>query len=328
MKKLIPTVALALMGAAAVTGSTYAWFSMNKSVEATGMKVKATTDGALVIGAKVDDITKLDVNFTDESATVLSHSTHDNNTTDYPNGLKTITDDVDKVNPSTGVVEGTPTWRAANNNDTLNYYKDYEVFIAAAGSKMANKTIKMSMTDAMKVEVQNNWAKNNSAGTKGYFDTLFGFTVDVYAGGVVQAPESGDPSITYTFLSTYHLDDYSKEIDLNVSEIPSSYDGDTAQGLAFKFRVYLDGDYKKNSAAMKASTDSVALKGKAYFSNEGGVYTLLDTLKVNDPVPSNSYEVDALGTASDTHKYVRTEKASTSDLNLGFHFEAADKASA
>ncbi len=321
MKKLIPTVALALMGAAAVTGSTYAWFSMNKSVEATGMKVKATTDGALVIGTSVAQINAISVNMNDTEAHVLSHSTHGDVTgvaEEDKTGLKTITDDVDVVDPKTGVVTD-PTWREAINNATLNYYQDYIVYIASAGEAM-DKTIVMSMTDAMKIEVEKNWAYNMSAGTQGMGDTLFGFTVDVYAGGLVN--ESTDP-IPFEYLETYHLDNVAATLDLDVASIPTSFDASgNAQGLAFKFRVYLDGEYAKNSVTMQATSDGTAKAGKAYFNSNAGVYTQA-TVAVGESV-SGLYEVGALGTASSTDKYVHTEKANTGDLDLGFYFEAAD----
>ena len=321
MKKLIPTVALALMGAAAVTGSTYAWFSMNKSVEATGMKVKATTAGALIIGDSVTQINKVSVNMNDESAHVLSHSTH-GDVADTPaedkTGLKTLDDDKSVVDPVTGVVT-TAVYKEAKNGGAVDYYVDYTVYIASAGDKMS-KTIKMGMTDDMKIEVEKNWAYNSSAKTTGMADTLFGFTVDVYKSkGLIKDGQAEDPEFEY--FSTYHLDNVDAVLDLSITEIPSSVDENgVAQGLGFMFRVYLDGEYAKNSVTMQATSDGTAVAGKAYFNNNSGVYTPA-TVPVGESV-SGLYEVGALGKPSSTAKYVHTEKANTSDLNLGFIFKA------
>ena len=44
MKKLIPALCMLLIAAAMLGTSTYAWFSMNTTVTATGMQVKAKSD--------------------------------------------------------------------------------------------------------------------------------------------------------------------------------------------------------------------------------------------------------------------------------------------
>ena len=50
MKKLIPALCMLLVAACLMGTSTYAWFSANENVTATGMSVKAATDGGLAIG--------------------------------------------------------------------------------------------------------------------------------------------------------------------------------------------------------------------------------------------------------------------------------------
>ena len=51
-KKLIPAFCLLLVSAVLMGTSTYAWFSMNKTVTATGMKITAKSDSVyLVISA-------------------------------------------------------------------------------------------------------------------------------------------------------------------------------------------------------------------------------------------------------------------------------------
>ena len=49
MKKLIPALCLLLVSAILMGTSTYAWFSMNTQVTATGMQVKAVAEGGIVI---------------------------------------------------------------------------------------------------------------------------------------------------------------------------------------------------------------------------------------------------------------------------------------
>ena len=49
MKKIIPSICMLLVTAVLMGTSTYAWFSMNKTVSATGMKVSASTSANLII---------------------------------------------------------------------------------------------------------------------------------------------------------------------------------------------------------------------------------------------------------------------------------------
>ena len=53
MKKLIPAIAMLLVVAAMLGTSTYAWFSMNKTVSATGLTVKARSEGGIVIARTI-----------------------------------------------------------------------------------------------------------------------------------------------------------------------------------------------------------------------------------------------------------------------------------
>lgn len=49
MKKLIPAICMTLLAAAMFATSTFAWFSMNTTVQATGMKVTAKSDSTFLI---------------------------------------------------------------------------------------------------------------------------------------------------------------------------------------------------------------------------------------------------------------------------------------
>lgn len=73
-KKLLPAIAMLLTSAAMLSTATYAWFTMNKEVELTGLKMTATTAGALEIslggvsagGVLADDLGKRPVDTLDE----------------------------------------------------------------------------------------------------------------------------------------------------------------------------------------------------------------------------------------------------------------------
>lgn len=76
MKKIIPSICMLLVTAVLMGTSTYAWFSMNREVKATGMKVTASTSANLVItgtaGANFSDVDSFIVEWKDTKATELA----------------------------------------------------------------------------------------------------------------------------------------------------------------------------------------------------------------------------------------------------------------
>ncbi len=72
-KKLIPALCMLLISAVLMGTSTYAWFSMNKTVTATGMQVKARAEGGIVIKRTITsgDATETSVDFASKSAVKL-----------------------------------------------------------------------------------------------------------------------------------------------------------------------------------------------------------------------------------------------------------------
>ena len=57
MRKIIPALAMLLVSAVMMSTASFAWFSINDSVTATGMQIKATTSGGLAIGSYTTETT-------------------------------------------------------------------------------------------------------------------------------------------------------------------------------------------------------------------------------------------------------------------------------
>lgn len=72
MKKIIPSICMLLVTAVLMGTSTYAWFSMNREVKATGMQVSAVTSSNLVISktneGAVTAVNKFDISYTTKTA--------------------------------------------------------------------------------------------------------------------------------------------------------------------------------------------------------------------------------------------------------------------
>ena len=67
-KKLLPAIGMLTISATMLATSTYAWFTMNKEVEVTGMKMKAKAEAGLLI----NEVKTPGDDYWDESATALS----------------------------------------------------------------------------------------------------------------------------------------------------------------------------------------------------------------------------------------------------------------
>lgn len=123
---------------AMLSTATFAWFSMNDRVSATGMQVQAKSKGSLVIN--IDDpvpqnSTTTDVDFAEESATKLIPVTYDS-------GWKIVAD------PST-VDKTTGSPEAATTDVTMvkdTHYVDRLVYIASAGEEMEGQILSATVT--------------------------------------------------------------------------------------------------------------------------------------------------------------------------------------
>lgn len=77
LRKLIPTFVMLVITAALVGTSTYAWFSMNTNVTATGMTVTAKAEGGIVIANAAGDDWSNSASASTASATLYPTSTKD-----------------------------------------------------------------------------------------------------------------------------------------------------------------------------------------------------------------------------------------------------------
>ena len=109
MKKLIPAICMTLVAAAMFASSTFAWFSMNIKVQATGMQVKATTPESVEISQATDSGWAFTTTFTGD-AEVLDPVYYDTTTKKYY-----VPSTTNKIK-----VDGTPT-TAFNATDTTNW---------------------------------------------------------------------------------------------------------------------------------------------------------------------------------------------------------------
>lgn len=159
MKKLIPALAMLLVSAVLLGTSTFAWFSMNRTVTATGMKVKATSSSSLVIAQYANSLgastvtpvgTNTNADF-DAALTTLIPATHDDSAT-YTTQLKYVTNQ--SAVSANGFQAGEVALTYANaanvtGDNPKTYYIDYVVCIAAAGGALTNQDLTAEWNDGI-----------------------------------------------------------------------------------------------------------------------------------------------------------------------------------
>lgn len=99
MKKLIPAIALLVISSLLLSVASYAWFSMNTTVIAENMSVKATTSKNLVISLNGEDDWNQSVNAATALTSMLPVST-----VDLENWFTTTEQGQKKVNFNSGVI--------------------------------------------------------------------------------------------------------------------------------------------------------------------------------------------------------------------------------
>lgn len=228
-KLLASAMALGLAGLTTV-GSTYAWFSMNRTVSADGMKVNATTPASLVISQDSNVGTETSIKF-DGGVTTLSPATHDE-THGTTTKLAYITNGTD-VDAETGYAESY-TYADAVNDATTHYYNDFTMYIASSGSILKEHEIKATIftnteitTNSMFNAVTVDWYVDDTYVTKTNF--------------VGATKDSADGSLT--------KDKYVKTEATAIAskDIPQAGNG----SIKVTMRVYLDGALKNANIAEK-----------------------------------------------------------------------------
>jgi len=258
MKKLLLTFSMLLVAAFLLTGTTFAWFSMNKEVDAQGMKVKAKVDSALVI--KKDSLpdsttASITVDFGDANANSLLVSTY------KENKLQTVSNKKD-VDPATGLALSgkTLSFADATNDDTagLTYYVDYTCYVAASGEALTGHNLTISISSETTAVTDINGAISVAVYAKKVGTT--GDIVDAanYKGTINLAQK--DVSIAYPYKTK-------SSIVIENTDIPMAGTDGTEKAWEFTLRVYVDGalqdntntTYVKNISALNIAEKSLVI---------------------------------------------------------------------
>lgn len=321
MKKLIVSICTLAFSAIMLCTSTYAWFSMNKTVTASGMQVKAQAEGSIVITSggtlPADGVKTTDYNFNETASTTLFASTHSTDYTNHPNGLKRV-GNAENINLETGTQKNsaaTLNYESVSNSETVVYYRDYTVYIAGDGQAFSNQTLTITLSGTFTEGKTINKA----------------VSVDFYGLNITDTSTTVVSSDNY--LGTLNLAGKKNNDDNNGVEdcaslvktgltIPQT--GKTA-AYAVTMRVYYDGALIETGGtnaytAYKAATGT-AEAGKYYYTDANG--TSVASVASGASV-SGLYVVDS---AASTYTYARTvDSSNLDDVKLKVTFVASTPA--
>ena len=152
MRKLIPAFAMLMVAAIMMTTASFAWFTMNETVTATGVQIQAKSDGSLIIdtnpltwesvGTSVD-ISKAYADF--QKVQKLSPVTLDKASGAWQVPTAAAGSNKPVINPSTGKVESGDMGAAAVGNTGGDYYREAAFYVASAGDALKNQDITISL---------------------------------------------------------------------------------------------------------------------------------------------------------------------------------------
>lgn len=324
-KKFLVSILTLAFAVVCLGTSTFAWFAMNNKVTATGMEVKAATDGNLVINknAKVpQNSTDIETSFAGEAFEIKpmtcaeewdgwkipSDGTLTDQHTGYNDGVLTAISSGEWKQSSKVVPGGTY---------DIGYYKDYIVWIASAGEKLTNKDIEVVLS----IDVLDELYKGALA-----VSFYLGTAVDT----ALTVTQTTEPDAT-VWLKDFMKDD-ADEINANAepvvignfAEIPSC--ADDAHGVEILMRVWFDGDLNAIEPAEYYTpvTNPDASEVTSYYEANGvdakGVRQYKQVEDASTFDLAKTYYVQS----SATVKYINSDNIPVDSLTLTVKFTAVD----
>lgn len=233
MRKLIPALSMLMVAAIMLTTASFAWFTMNDQVTATGMQVQAKAAGNLLISRDKMSSTSKDIkaDFSDISKVTLKPSTF------VDGAWKTVGSDV-VVDPLYGTIDANAELSDIATDEYGHYFYEQVVYLATAGTKY---TAPITMT------IDPAFATDDFA--------AYAYTVAISVGDTA---DWENPDIRYSVAEKAGRVNGSSEAIAEKTttdsfEIPSTEGttASTAVGLKVSIRIYVDGALSAGTTTAK-----------------------------------------------------------------------------
>jgi hypothetical protein len=286
-KIIIPALAMLAMSTAATVTGTVAWFSMNKTVSAEGMILKAKGQGSIIVTKydssktnnglpkNTDKTTGIDFDESSESPHTFYPSTHifmasgtdvvgEDTFSTYESGLKYVSNG-DKISRETGTAVTEETTLSYAHANGENYFHDYDLYIAGDGSKFDDQVmeIKVSAKDF------NTMLPINKAISVDFYGEASGSTGTKAT--VSASTYLGTLSVAGTKNTSTNTNTASRlAINPTDVDIPQAVAAATA-GYSVKMRVYYDGGLIESAPNGNTTKKATTLK-KCAAADKGSTY--------------------------------------------------------
>lgn len=302
MRKLIPAFAMLLVSAIMMSTASFAWFTMNEQVTATGMNIQAQAGGSLVIkksaGLTAND-SEINVDFGETSGHLLTPMTWVSTETEKAWKKPAEGATTDSYGVTSGLTAFTPT--------AGTHYFDYVVYLAVAGDKIDDQIL------SAKVEAV---ANADLYIAKAY-------TVAFYVGTNPDA-EGVVPDKLINVLNGGTSTEVKSDVDL-----PSTIGITTGNevGVKVTMRVFVDGDLTKaggtdETVVIYAPATGTYQAGTKYYTDNTGT-TEVNTTSFTAQTDVSSYFVRTTTTVNHPTKYVNSKNVPLTGTVLRVTFTIA-----
>ena len=270
MRRLIPAIAMLLVSAVMLSTASFAWFTMNSQVEATGMQIQAEASSSLVIGnaplTTSNGAPK--VYFESTNVNKLIPMTYNAGANGNIQGAQLKTADVvtgfvapnstSNVNVQTGIYTD-------NDFAAADYYIEEELYVASAGEAIDEATLQFELS-APSVDMATNGA------FKAYAAAIYVISDSSdSAWGENGVLDDDVPPHAIIFVDTDDNRFKCTVSDINIpSVIGAGEGGNPAVGVKIIVRFYVDGELKSltnkvNVDAGYVYTSATTYQGDRYF---------------------------------------------------------------
>ena len=258
MKKLIPAAGMLAVSATMLATSTYAWFSMNRTVTAKNMQVKAVASSSLAIAQATPVGTLTEIEFS-TAATSLIPATHFDSSTygsattgtdASSSGLIHVTNNAD-VDAAKGYAsEGkTLAYTYCTNTDDDKYYVDYVSYIASSGTALTNQDLKAKLFVG---KTQFDALQDTTKAVSVDFYVSNGSTALGTYKGTLNLSSLTTTDATPTASSLYKTAEITIGSDMSIP-----VNGASGSYIQVTMRVYIDGALQKSSGQAYVYSDAI-----------------------------------------------------------------------
>ena len=227
MRKLVPAFAMLMVAAIMMSTASFAWFTMNEQVTATGMNIQAQASGSLLIkaNAKLNETdTKINIDFQDTADATGYAAVYNLKPITYQEGWKLPNENA-TVDMYGGLGTGANDKLEAATPVKGTHYAEYVVYLATGGEALTDAKLTATIT----------------AATNGHLYIAPAYSVAFYIN------DAETPA------AVAHLDDpdYTTDDGCNVKEISAKINipsvvgvvsGSEGVGVKVTMRVFVDGD--------------------------------------------------------------------------------------